>query len=137
MKTKKFIKNILMTSFSLLLLFYLSGCTATKQEMLDFGMNQLTTKELKLLFSEKRIAKVYDTKNNRWYTYTYLPDGSISITRKTKNRQRVYTIDNDQFCLKRRPTSRKEICSSWFKIDTDTYYTYGSDGSLIDKQTLE
>jgi hypothetical protein len=126
-----------MTSFSLLLLFYLSGCAAKKQEMLDSGVKQLTTEELKSLFSEKRIAKVYVAKKTRWYTYTYLPDGSISIVRKGKTRLRVYTIDNDQLCLKRKPTSRKKICSSWLKIDNETYYTYGNDGSLIDKQTFQ
>jgi hypothetical protein len=137
MKTKKCINSILITTFSFLLLFCLSGCAATKQEMLDSGMKQLTTKELKALFSEKRVVKVYNTKKNRWYAYTYLPDGSISIAGKTKNRLRVYTIDNDRFCLKRKPTSREKICTSWLKIDTDTYYTYESDGSLLDKQTFQ
>ncbi len=137
MPTKKCIKSILITSFSFLLLFYLSGCAATKQNMLDSGMKQLTTKELKSLFSEKKIAKVYNTKKNRWYHYTYLPDGSISIAGKTKNRLRVYNIKNDQFCLKRKPTSRKNICTSWFKIDADTYNTYEKDGSLLDKQTFQ
>jgi hypothetical protein len=137
MKTKQCIKSILMTSFSILLLFYLSGCAVKKQEMLDSGVKQLTTEELIAFFSEKKTAKVYVARKNRWYTYTYLPDGSISIQRKAKTRQRVYTIDNDNLCVKSKPTSRKKICSSWLKIDNETYYTYGSDGSFFDKQTFQ
>jgi hypothetical protein len=34
-KTKKCIKSIIITLFSLLILLYLSGCASTKQEMLD------------------------------------------------------------------------------------------------------
>ncbi len=137
MKTKKCIHSILMASSLLLLLFHLSGCAARKQEMLDSGVKQLTTKELKSLFSEKKIAKVYVAKKQRWYTYTYLPDGSISILRKGKTRPRVYIIDNDQLCLKRRLASHKKTCSSWLKIDNETYYTYGRNDSLIDKQTFQ
>lgn len=137
MKTKKCLKSILITSFSLLFLFYLSGCAAKKQEMLDSGVKQLSTEELRSLFSEKRIAKNYVVKKTRWYTFTYFPDGSITVDRKGRTRHRVYSIDNDRLCLKSKPTSRKKKCSSWLKIDDETYYTYGKDGSLIDQQTFQ
>ncbi|MCP4339978.1 MAG: hypothetical protein GY799_14070 [Desulfobulbaceae bacterium] len=137
MKTKICLKCILMTLSSLLLLFYLSGCAAKKQDMLDSGVKQLSSEELKSLFSEKRIAKNYVAKKTRWYTFTYFPDGSITIDRKGRTRNRAYTIDNDRLCLKSKPTSRKKKCSSWLKIDNETYYTYGKDGSLIDQQTFQ
>ena len=137
MKTKKCLKSILMSSFSLLLLFYLSGCAAKKQDKLDSGVKQMTTKELKSFFSEKRTAKNYVVKKTRWYTYTYFPDGTIKIDRKGRTRHRVYSINNDRLCLKSKPTSRKKTCSYWLKIDNETYYTYGKDGSLIDEQTFQ
>jgi hypothetical protein len=137
MKTKQCIKNFLITSLSLFLLFYFSGCAVKKQDMLDSGVKQLTTEELHLLFSEERIVKAYVAKKTRWYNYTYLPDGSMSISRKGRTRHRVYTIDNDQLCLKKRPTSRKTTCSTWLKIDNATYKTYGKDGSLIDEQNFQ
>jgi hypothetical protein len=61
----------------------------------------------------------------------------MSISRKGRTRHRVYTIDNDQLCLKKKPTSSKTTCSTWLKIDNATYNTYGKDGSLIDEQNFQ
>lgn len=130
MKTKKCIKTILLTSFSLFLLLYLSGCASTKQGMLDAGMKQMTTEELTSLFSDKKTTKVYNEKKQKWYTVTYLPDGSVSAVRKGKTRTSIYYIKNDKFCAKKRFKSRKKKCSSWFEIDDKTYQTYERDGSL-------
>ena len=137
MKRKKCITSILLTSFSLFLLFYLSGCASTKQGMLDAGMKQMTTQELTSLFSDEKTAKVYIEKKQKWYTVTYLPDGSVSSVRKGKARTSIYYIKNDKFCQKKRFESRKKKCFSWFKIDEKTYHTYGSDGSLSAKLSFQ
>jgi len=134
MKTKQCIKNIIIiTLFSIFLLLYLGGCAKTKKEMVDGGIKQLTTQELTSLLSERKIAKVFNTKKRKWYTLTYLPDGSVSAERKGRIRTSIYNIKNDHFCSKRRITSRKVTCSSWLKIDEQTYYAYAKDGSLIEE----
>jgi len=137
MKIKKCIKQIIITSFSLCILLYLSGCAKTKQDMLNAGNKQLTTQELTSLLSETKTAKVFKAKKRKWYTVTYLADGSISTERKGRIRTSIYNIENNQFCSKRRITSRKEVCSSWFKVDEQTYNAYKKDGSLIEEITFQ
>jgi|GEM_PF-4929094 len=137
MKTKKCIKYTLLASFILLLLVYLNGCARTKQDMLNAGMKQLTTQELKSLFSKKQTAKVFYVKKYKWYTFNYLPDGSIVRTRHGRVRDYVYFIDNDRFCMKRRPTSHKKYCSAWFEISQNQYQSYLSDGSMEAKLNFQ
>lgn len=137
MKIKKYIKHIIITSFFLCILLYLGGCAKTKQHMLDAGNKQLTTQELTSLLSERKTAKVFNTKKSRWYTLTYLADGSVSAVRKGRTRTSIYKIEDNQFCSKRRTSSRKEVCSSWFKIDEQTYNAYTKDGSLVEEITFQ
>jgi len=137
MNIEKCIKSILMISFSLLLVFYLGGCAATKKEMLAGGAKQLKTQDLKALFAEKRTAKVYNAKKNKWYTFVYTPDGSLSILRRDKVYSRVYYIKHSKVCIKRRASSQKKVCSYWLKTDDSTYYVYGGDGSLSEKQLFQ
>lgn len=131
MQTKNCIKFIVITSFMLLIFLCLSGCAKTKQEMLDAGLKQMTTQELTSLFSDKRIAKVFNIKKRKWYTFTYLPDGSVSAERNGRTRTSLYYIKNDRVCSKKSSKSRKKTCSSWIKIDNQTYNVYRKDGSLV------
>jgi hypothetical protein len=137
MKIKNCIKSIVITSFVLLVFLCLSGCAKTKQEMLDAGLKQMTTQELTSLFSDKKIAKVYNVKKRKWYTYTYLPDGSISAERNGRVRTSIYYIKNDRICSKKRLESRKKRCSSWIRIDAQTFNTYAKDGSLVEEISFQ
>ncbi len=137
MITGKCIKGILLTFFSLLLVVYLGGCAASKKEMLASGAKQMGTKDLRAFFAEERTAKVYNAKKNKWYTFVYQPDGNLSILRKTKVYPRVYYIKHGKVCIKRRATSHKKECSYWLKTDDSTYYVYGIDGTLSEKQNFQ
>jgi len=137
MTTGKCIKSILMASFLLLLVFYLGGCAASKKEMLASGAKQMKTKDLKTFFTKERTAKVYNAKKNKWYTFVYLPDGSLSRIRHTRVYPRYYYVKHNKVCIKRRATSHKKVCSYWLKIDDSTYYVYGRDGSLSEKQHFQ
>lgn len=142
MRTRKCIKRIVMISFSLLILMYLSGCAKTKEEMLGAGMKPMTTEELQSLLAEKKVAKYHVIKNNRWVTVTYLPDGSVNVVTKggevfTGTYSFVKSDENDVFCSKMSHRNYSELCSSWIKIDDQTYNVYGKDGSLVGELTFQ
>jgi hypothetical protein len=141
MTTARRFKTMVMIAFSLLLLLYFSGCAGTKQTMLDAGLKPMTSQELKSQFATERTAKVHVLgAKDRWYTYIYRPDGTLTIQRKlkreTKTRYRFFSIANDQVCVKKKLTSKNEECSAWFKVAPDTYQTYAKDGTILDKQIL-
>lgn len=142
MTTARRLKTMVMIAFSFLLLLYLSGCAGSKQSMLDSGQKPMTSGELKSLFAKEETAKVHVLGlKNRWYTYIYRPDGTLTIQRKlkreVKTRNRVFSVANDQVCVKSKPTSRKEVCSAWFKVAPDTYQTYAKDGTILEKQIFQ
>ena len=142
MRTKKCIKRIAIISFSLLILLYLGGCAKTKQEMLATGMKPMTIEEFQSFLAEKRVAKYHVIKKDQRSTVTYLPDGSVNVVTKggkvfTGTYSLVKSDENDVFCSKMSHRNYKEVCSSWIKIDDNTYNVYGTDGSLIGDLTFQ
>ena len=137
MTTKKCIKRIVMTSFSLLIMLCLSGCANTKPKMLDASMDSMTSQDFKSLFAEKRTAKWYDPKRMKGATMTYLPDKSVTAVSNGKDYPGTYSIENGKICSKMDHRKGQIRCATWVKVDANKYDVYGKSGSYIGNITFE
>lgn len=137
MKKKDSLRILPLILFLLFSLLFLSGCASTKQKMLDAGFKPLTTYELQSLFTEKRIAKYYNTEKQQWTAVTFLPNGSQATVSNGKVLTGVYNIENDQYCSTLSPNKGDLRCTTWFKVSDKTYDLYQVDGSKAGELTFE
>lgn len=126
----KFKKNYLLTSLStiaILVLVVLGGCVTTKQRLIDSGLKPLTTEELEALFAEEKEASFTTQKTSG--TVKYYPDRTQKATWPGGNSGGTYFIEDGKFCSKLDIRAGAVKCTTWFKVNENTYTLVLDDGS--------